>query len=137
MIHLVTAFCGDEAPGTAAAVDPWSSLLTLINAAGLPIGQSCRGVGICRSCGVRADDLAGVLTPRTAREDAAALPTGWRLACQARVPWAELVCAPQAHDPLVNLRLWHPSWGAAEPATGVRDRDISERGAGDAAPAVG
>lgn len=84
-----------------------ATLLDAIRHVGLPLGQSCRGEGVCRSCAV--DILAGdeLLGPRTAielrgRRGAPASPPGVRLACQARLP------APGAVSSVV---VGHLAWG--------------------------
>jgi len=84
-----------------------ATLLDAVRHAGLPIGQSCRGEGVCRSCAV--DLIAGdeALGSRTAielreRRGAPASPPGVRLACQARLP------APGA---VARVVVGHPAWG--------------------------
>ncbi len=145
LIHLLTALVAEETGVGAALPGPLPSLLDVINAAELPLGQSCRGVGICRSCGVWADASAGALSPPTDREDAAALPDGWRLACQARVATPELVCAPTSPEGRVDVRLWHPAWGVPEPerdpgleaTRGGLERAKAGRRGRDGAPVLG
>ncbi|MCB9702642.1 MAG: (2Fe-2S)-binding protein [Myxococcales bacterium] len=88
----------------AAAGEP---LLEAINRAGLPLGQSCRGEGICRSCAVQVIAGAAALSPPPPIERRARgldLVGGWRLACQAQVA-----------DPAATLVVWHPSWGEPAP----------------------
>lgn len=84
-----------------------ATMLDAIRHVGLPLGQSCRGEGVCRSCAV--DVLTGdeLLGPRTAielrgRRGAPAAPPGVRLACQARLP------APGAGSRVV---VGHLAWG--------------------------
>ncbi len=67
-------------------VRPGALLLAAAVRARLPIGRSCRGVGVCAACRVRV--LAGteVLSPRTDWETRPmALEPDERLACQVRV----------------------------------------------------
>lgn len=96
-----------------------ATLLDAVRHAGLPLGQSCRGEGMCRSCAVTilADAAQlGELSPLERRfgyEDAR------RLACQVRLP------APGAAARVV---IGHMAWGrpprpppepgAADPAGG-------------------
>ena len=91
------------------ADDPEATLLDAVRRVGLPLGQSCRGEGICRSCIVEVLAGADQLPPPAALElrqlrpdthDPAAPPQ--RLACQVRVP------APGSTSRLV---LAHPAWG--------------------------
>jgi len=84
-----------------------ATLLDAVRHAGLPLGQSCRGEGVCRSCAV--DLIAGdeALSPRTPielreRRGAPASPPGVRLACQARLP------APGA---VARVVVGHLAWG--------------------------
>ncbi|MFT3706661.1 MAG: 2Fe-2S iron-sulfur cluster-binding protein [Archangium sp.] len=64
-----------------------TSLLRAAVKAGLPIGQSCRGIGICAACKVRV--LEGVVAPPDALERTLAaripLEKGERYSCRARV----------------------------------------------------
>lgn len=87
------------------------SLLEALNRAALPLGQSCRGEGVCRSCALRVVFGAEALAPPTALERRAGrsldLDGGWRLACQA-VP-------DEAADPGAVIALWHPAWGRPAP----------------------
>lgn len=95
-----------------------ATLLDAVRHAGLPLGQSCRGEGVCRSCAV--DLLAGdeLLGPRTAielraRRGVPAAPPGVRLACQARLPAAGAVA---------RVVVGHPAWGrlpAPPPEPGI------------------
>ena len=80
--------------------DEPTTLLDAVRLAGLPIGQSCRGDGVCRSCGV--DVLAGAaaLLPLSALEVRFGFTAARRLACQALVPAGD-----------VRVRLHHPAWG--------------------------
>ena len=91
---------------------PGTTLLDAIDAAGAPLGRSCRGEGICRSCVVRVCEGAALVAPpgeleRRAR--ARGLSAVDRLACQARI-------ADDADEEgLVSL--WAPAWGEPEPGT--------------------
>lgn len=61
-----------------------TTLLAAARRAGAPLGNSCRGRGICRACTVlvvRGDEL---LCPRRPCEDALGITAPWRMACQAR-----------------------------------------------------
>ena len=84
-----------------------ATLLDAVRHAGLPLGQSCRGEGVCRSCTVDLITGGDELGPRTAielreRRGAPASPPGVRLACQARLP------APGA---VARVVVGHPAWG--------------------------
>jgi chlorosome envelope protein I len=60
-------------------------LLPAINRAGAPLGQSCRGQGVCRACVVTVVDGQEALSPRNEVEARWLVEPGRRLACQARV----------------------------------------------------
>ncbi len=149
LIHLLTAIVAEETGVGAPLPGPLPSLLDVVNEAGLPLGQSCRGVGICRSCGVWTEAGPRALNPPTDREDAAALPKGWRLACQARVAVPELVCSATRPEGRVDVRLWHPAWGVPEPERDLdldaapeapvdgRDRAVPDGRGRDGAPVLG
>jgi ferredoxin len=77
-----------------------TSLLAAAGRAGAPLGNACRGQGVCRACAVLVIDGAHLLDPAGALERAMQLEQGWRMACQTRV---------RARDGLV--RLWTPNWG--------------------------
>jgi ferredoxin len=113
LIHLVTALRGSRDASTAPDERAWpssrSSLLELINAAGLPIAQSCRGLGICHSCGVWIREPAARLSPPSDHEHAATLPEGWRLSCQVHA------VRPLPADSAHAMTVWHPSGGIARP----------------------
>ena len=84
-----------------------ATLLDAIRHVGLPLGQSCRGEGVCRSCAVDVPVGDEQLGPRTAielreRRGAPVAPPGVRLACQARLP------APGAGSRVV---VGHLAWG--------------------------
>ncbi len=76
------------------------TLLDTIRQAGLPIGQSCRGEGVCRSCVVDVEAGAAALLPLTALEVRFRFTPERRLACQAVIPPGD-----------VRVRLHHPGWG--------------------------
>lgn len=76
------------------------TLLDAVRAARLPLGQSCRGEGVCRSCAVDVLGGAAELPPPGAIETRFRFEAGRRLACQVVVPAAA-----------VRVRLHHPSWG--------------------------
>lgn len=86
-----------------AADDPADAPPTLLDAvrrAGLPIGQSCRGEGVCRSCVVDVEAGAAALPPLSPIEVRFEFTPARRLACQAVIPAAD-----------VRVRLHHPAWG--------------------------
>lgn len=87
---------------TIAPAEPGLSptLLDAVRAARLPLGQSCRGEGVCRSCAVDVPHGAEALPPLTAIETRFGFAPARRLACQVVVPAAA-----------VRIRLHHPSWG--------------------------
>ncbi len=103
-----------------------ATLLDAVRHAGLPLGQSCRGEGVCRSCAVDLRAGEAHLGPRTAtelrldRRGAPASPPGVRLACQARLP------APGA---VARVVVGHPAWGAphhaAEEPTALPSQGVS------------
>ena len=76
-----------EPSGRRVVVAPGTRLLEAVRAAGLPVGMSCDGEGICGKCGLLL--LRGSLSPATADERRVAaangLPAEARLSCQARV----------------------------------------------------
>ncbi|MCA9657946.1 MAG: 2Fe-2S iron-sulfur cluster binding domain-containing protein [Myxococcales bacterium] len=112
---------------------PGESLLELVNRAGLPLGQSCHGEGICRSCDLEVVAGAHHLTPLAPLELRARgldRAGGWRLACQVRaVAAANDDSAAQAAAATVTL--WHPAWGHPEP---VSERAAAGSRAPDEAP---
>jgi ferredoxin len=96
----------------ATAPDQPASLLDAVRAARLPLGQSCRGEGVCRSCAVDIERGADALAPPGPLEVRFGFVGARRLACQ--------VALPPAHR---TVRLHHPSWGrppaaAREPVQG-------------------
>ena len=94
----------DVAAVTATEPDAPPTLLDAVRAAGLPLGQSCRGEGVCRSCAVDVEVGAAELPPLTALEARFGFRPARRLSCQVVVPAAS-----------VRVRLHHPAWG--RPAT--------------------
>lgn len=95
--RLIVLDSGDLAP---AEPDQAATLLDAVRVARLPIGQSCRGEGVCRSCAVEIEIGAAELPPPTALEARFGFRAARRLACQVVVPTAS-----------VRVRLHHPSWG--------------------------
>ncbi|MEZ4381478.1 MAG: 2Fe-2S iron-sulfur cluster binding domain-containing protein [Nannocystaceae bacterium] len=105
-------------------LQPGESLLELVNRAALPLGQSCHGEGICRSCDLEVVAGAEQLTPlsplelRARRLDRAG---GRRLACQvwargdAPLPAPASASAESAQAAAATVTLWHPAWGYPEP----------------------
>ncbi|MBL9106916.1 MAG: 2Fe-2S iron-sulfur cluster binding domain-containing protein [Myxococcales bacterium] len=89
-----------------------TSLLAAVRHAGLPLGQSCRGEGVCRSCAV--DIVAGAdrLGPLTPLERRFKFSGERRLACQAGLP--------SAHTD-VSVVVTHPAWGRPPPAEPAPD----------------
>ena len=87
-----------------------ATLLAAIDAAGLPIGRSCGGEGVCRSCVVRTVQGGEHLAPPgpiELRARARGLDPAERLACQARVA--------AGLPPGACVDLWCASWGAPAP----------------------
>lgn len=89
----------DLAPAPESAEAP-PTLLNAVRRAGLPIGQSCRGDGVCRSCVVDVEAGADALLPLSPLEVRFNFTPARRLACQAVIPAGE-----------VRVRLHHPGWG--------------------------
>lgn len=93
----VTLAC--EPRGLRVAAEPGEDLLRALRRAGVPVGSSCDGDGVCGRCGLRV--LSGALSPpgelelRTAARNG--LAPGVRLACQAIPLGGEVV-------------LWAPYW---------------------------
>jgi 2Fe-2S ferredoxin len=75
--------------GRAAAAKNDETLLDVARRAGVPLGNSCGGVGICARCKVRVLAGAQNLTPATSVETRFAAARGFaedeRMACQAVV----------------------------------------------------
>ena len=76
-----------------------TSLLAAAGRAGAPLGNACRGRGVCRACAVLVVAGAEHLSPTNELERAMALEPGWRMACQTRV------------DQTGEIELWTPHWG--------------------------
>jgi ferredoxin len=92
-------------PATLQPDDPERpTLLDAVRAAGLPLAQSCRGEGICRSCAVDIEAGGDALLPLSRLEVRFGFTADRRLACQAPIP-----------GPGVALRVHHPSWGRPAP----------------------
>lgn len=89
---------------------PEFTLLDAVRHVGLPLGQSCRGEGVCRSCAVDIEAGGEHLGALTSLERRFGFHDTRRLACQACLP------APAGnHIVLVT----HRAWGrppAADPA---------------------
>lgn len=83
------------------------TLLDAVRAARLPIGQSCRGEGVCRSCAVDVEVGLAALPQPTALEARFGFTGPRRLACQ--------VALPAAHE---LVRLHHPAWGRPAASSG-------------------
>lgn len=80
------------------------TLLDAVRAAGLPLAQSCRGVGVCRSCAVDIEAGAAALLPLSSLEARFGFGPTRRLACQVAFP-----------GPGVAVRVHHGSWGRPAP----------------------
>jgi ferredoxin len=89
--------------GTVVPLPPGTTLLAAIGRAGAPIGQSCRGQGVCNSCRVRIEAGADALTPPAADELSWRVPAPWRLACRAR--------AAPGTAPGARIAAWCAAWG--------------------------
>ena len=78
------------------------TLLDAVRHVGLPLGQSCRGEGVCRSCAV--EILAGhdALTAPSPLEHRFGFINERRLACQVR---------QNATDAALAVVVGHPAWG--------------------------
>ena len=76
-----------EPSGRELVVPAGTTLFQATRAAGLPLGSSCDGEGICGRCGLRL--LAGALSPPGAREERVKrdndVEPGLRLSCHARI----------------------------------------------------
>ncbi len=81
-----------------------TSLLAAANRAAAPLGNACRGQGVCRACAVLVITGADLLAPAGELERRMQLPPPWRMACQTRV---------RADAGLVEL--WTPHWGELDP----------------------
>ena len=100
-VELVTSRGLLVLEGAAIPADaPPATLLDAVRAAGLPLGQSCRGEGVCRSCAIDVEAGAAALLPLSPIEQRFRFTPERRLACQAVIPAGA-----------VRLRLHHPAWG--------------------------
>jgi ferredoxin len=76
-----------EPLGTTAAAKENETVLDVARRAGVPLANSCGGVGVCARCRVRV--ITGELSPRTSVEARFGEPRGFaedeRMACQAVV----------------------------------------------------
>lgn len=96
-----------------------ATLLDAVRHVGLPLGQSCRGEGVCRSCAV--EILAGHdgLTAASPLEQRFGFVETRRLACQAHL---------LAADAAIRVVVGHPAWGrpaAAQPEPPGPAADVS------------
>ena len=85
------------------------SLLDLTDRVGVPLGQSCAGLGVCGSCALRIVEGMQHLSPLALmeRKDRALdCEGGGRLACQA---------FPQGAEGPASVHVWHPAWGLPAP----------------------
>jgi ferredoxin len=80
-----------------------TSVLAAAERARAPLGNACRGQGVCRACAVLVVSGADLLEPAGALERVMQLEPDWRMACQTRVRKADGV-----------VELWTPHWGARE-----------------------
>lgn len=79
-----------------------ATLLDAVRHVGLPLGQSCRGEGVCRSCAVEILASDDGLTAPSPLERRFGFVDARRLACQVRLP---------AADAAVRMVIAHPAWG--------------------------
>lgn len=93
-------------------VGPGTSLLAAASRAAAPLGNACRGQGVCRACAVLVIGGEHLLEPANELERRMQLEPGWRMACQTRV---------REGDGLVVL--WTPHWGEDEDWFTPDDRD--------------
>ncbi|MFO7562747.1 MAG: 2Fe-2S iron-sulfur cluster-binding protein, partial [Enhygromyxa sp.] len=78
-----------------------TSLLAAAARASAPLGNACRGQGVCRACAVLVVSGAEQLDPPGELERAMGLEPGWRMACQTRVRGVG------------QLSLWTFHWGGS------------------------
>jgi 2Fe-2S ferredoxin len=71
--------------GTAAEAKTDETILDVARRAGIPLANSCGGIGVCARCRVTIMEGANNMTPRTAIESRAKLAGDERFACQAVV----------------------------------------------------
>lgn len=62
-----------------------TTLLAAASRASAPLGNACRGQGVCRACAVLVVSGAELLDPPGELERRMQLEPGWRMACQTRV----------------------------------------------------
>jgi ferredoxin len=67
------------------AVSRGTTLLAAASRASAPLGNACRGQGVCRACAVLVVSGAELLEPAGALEQRMQLEPGWRMACQTHV----------------------------------------------------
>lgn len=80
-------------------VAPGTTLLAAAARARAPLGNACRGQGVCRACAVLVIDGAQLLDDPGELERRMDLAVPWRMACQTRVVGSG------------ELELWTPHWG--------------------------
>lgn len=83
-------------------VPPGTTLLAAAGRARAPLGNACRGQGVCRACAVLVIHGGEALEPPGALERAMALTWPWRMACQTRV---------RAAEHIGEIELWTAHWG--------------------------
>ncbi|KIG14764.1 hypothetical protein DB30_06350 [Enhygromyxa salina] len=76
-----------------------TTLLAAAARAKAPLGNACRGQGVCRACAVRVVSGAQLLDTAGELERQMQLEPGWRMACKTHVQRPGL------------LQLWIPHWG--------------------------
>ena len=85
-----------------------ATVLDAVRHVGLPLGQSCRGEGVCRSCAVEILAGADGLGAPTPLERRFGFVDARRLACQARLPAPGAAC---------SVAVANPAWGRPATAT--------------------
>ncbi|PRQ07271.1 2Fe-2S iron-sulfur cluster-binding protein [Enhygromyxa salina] len=80
-----------------------TTLLAAAARAKAPLGNACRGQGVCRACAVRVVRGAELLDAPGELERRMQLDPGWRMACKTRVARGG------------QLQLWIPHWGGDLP----------------------
>jgi len=90
-----------------AGLSDQATVLDAVRHAGLPLGQSCRGEGVCRSCVIEILAGADGLTAPSPLERRFGFVDARRLACQAGLP------APGAAG---SVTVACPGWGRPTPA---------------------
>jgi ferredoxin len=76
-----------------------TSLLAAAARARAPLGNACRGQGVCRACAVLVIAGAQLLDPPGELERAMQLEPPWRMACQTRIRGSGVI------------ELWTANWG--------------------------